>query len=123
MLVFSITVTYKVFVSLESFKSDKLIRKVPLDPCWSAMTSVPINLANKFNSSRARSDEPVGSELADIKSEAEGDILTLGNNFSSTSGVTSSDSSAQLEILGLFHSLQASSSDLIVIESGFSCHF
>ena len=87
------------------------------------MISVPINLANKFNSSLARSDEPAGSELADIKSEAEGEILTLGNNFSSTSGVTSSDSSAQLEILGLFHSLQASSSDLIVIESGFSCHF
>ena len=68
------------------------------------MTSVPINLANKFNSSLARSDEPAGSELADIKSEVEGEILTLGNNFSSTSG-TSSDSSAQLEILGLFHSL------------------
>ena len=63
------------------------------------MTSVPINLANKFNSSLARSDEPAGSELADIKSEVEGEILTLGNNFSSTSG-TSSDSSAQLEILG-----------------------
>ena len=57
------------------------------------MTSVPINLANKFNSSLARSDEPVGSELADIKSEAEGEILTLGNNFSSTSGGVSSDSS------------------------------
>ena len=69
------------------------------------MTSVPINLANKFNSSRARSDEQAGSELADIKSEVEGDILTLGNNFSSTSGARSSDSSAQKEILGLFHSL------------------
>ena len=90
--------TYKVFASFESFKSDKLILKVPLDPCWSAMTSVPINLANKFNSSLARSDEPAGSELADIKSEAEGEILTLGNNFSSTSGARSSDSSAQLEI-------------------------